>query len=48
VVRDGEVVVRDVGWLSCTFDHRVVDGARASQFVLAVIDRLQTVSRPTA
>jgi pyruvate dehydrogenase E2 component (dihydrolipoyllysine-residue acetyltransferase) len=48
VVRDGEVVVRDVGWLSCTFDHRVVDGVRASEFILAVIDRLQTVSRPTA
>jgi pyruvate dehydrogenase E2 component (dihydrolipoamide acetyltransferase) len=44
VVRDGEVVVRDIGWLSCTFDHRVVDGVRASEFLLAVIDRLQTVS----
>ena len=44
VVRDGQVVVREVGWLSCTFDHRVVDGVRASEFLLAVIDRLQTVS----
>jgi pyruvate dehydrogenase E2 component (dihydrolipoyllysine-residue acetyltransferase) len=44
VVRDGEIVVREVGWLSCTFDHRVVDGVRASEFLLAVIDRLQTVS----
>jgi pyruvate dehydrogenase E2 component (dihydrolipoamide acetyltransferase) len=44
VVRDGEVVVRDIGWLSCTFDHRVADGVRASEFLLAVIDRLQTVS----
>jgi pyruvate dehydrogenase E2 component (dihydrolipoamide acetyltransferase) len=44
VVREGEVVVRDVGWLSCTFDHRVVDGVRASEFLLAVIDRLQTAS----
>jgi pyruvate dehydrogenase E2 component (dihydrolipoamide acetyltransferase) len=43
VVRDGEVVVRDVGWLSCTFDHRVVDGVRASEFLLAVIDRLEAV-----
>jgi pyruvate/2-oxoglutarate dehydrogenase complex dihydrolipoamide acyltransferase (E2) component len=43
VVRDGEVVVRDIGWLSCTFDHRVVDGVRASEFLLAVIDRLQTL-----
>ena len=41
VVHDGAIVARPVGWLSCTFDHRVVDGARASAFLLAVIDRLQ-------
>ena len=41
-VRSGEVVVRDVGLLSCTFDHRVVDGARASEFLLAVIGALQS------
>jgi pyruvate/2-oxoglutarate dehydrogenase complex dihydrolipoamide acyltransferase (E2) component len=41
VVRDGEVVVRPVGNISVTFDHRVVDGARAAQFALAVIGRLE-------
>jgi pyruvate dehydrogenase E2 component (dihydrolipoamide acetyltransferase) len=41
VVHDGEIVARDVGWLSCTFDHRVVDGVRASEFLLAVIARLE-------
>jgi pyruvate/2-oxoglutarate dehydrogenase complex dihydrolipoamide acyltransferase (E2) component len=41
VVRDGEVVVRAIGNISVTFDHRVVDGARAAAFTLAVIDRLQ-------
>jgi pyruvate/2-oxoglutarate dehydrogenase complex dihydrolipoamide acyltransferase (E2) component len=41
VVRDGEVVVRPVGNVSVTFDHRVVDGARAAEFALAVIGRLQ-------
>ncbi|HEX5467525.1 MAG TPA: dihydrolipoamide acetyltransferase family protein [Gaiellaceae bacterium] len=40
-VVDGQVVARQMGWLSCTFDHRVVDGARASAFLLAVIERLQ-------
>jgi pyruvate dehydrogenase E2 component (dihydrolipoamide acetyltransferase) len=40
-VVDGQVMPREVGWLSCTFDHRVVDGARASEFLLAVIERLQ-------
>jgi pyruvate dehydrogenase E2 component (dihydrolipoamide acetyltransferase) len=41
-VVDGQVVAREIGWLSCTFDHRVVDGARASEFLLAVIERLQS------
>jgi len=41
VVRDGQIVVGKVGWLSCTFDHRVVDGVRASEFLLTVIGRLQ-------
>jgi pyruvate/2-oxoglutarate dehydrogenase complex dihydrolipoamide acyltransferase (E2) component len=43
VVREGEIVVRQTGNISVTFDHRVVDGARAAQFTLAVIDRLQSV-----
>jgi pyruvate dehydrogenase E2 component (dihydrolipoamide acetyltransferase) len=38
----GEVVVREIGWLACTFDHRVVDGARASTFLLDVIRRLES------
>ncbi|HEY5295674.1 MAG TPA: dihydrolipoamide acetyltransferase family protein [Gaiellaceae bacterium] len=41
VVRDGEIVVRSIGNISVTFDHRVVDGARAAEFTLAVISRLQ-------
>ena len=41
VVRDGEVVVRQMGNVSVTFDHRVVDGARAAAFALAVIRRLE-------
>jgi pyruvate/2-oxoglutarate dehydrogenase complex dihydrolipoamide acyltransferase (E2) component len=40
-VVDGQVVARQMGWVSCTFDHRVVDGARASEFLLGVIERLQ-------
>ena len=42
VVRDGEIVVRDVGNVSVTFDHRVVDGARAAAFTLKVIARLES------
>ena len=42
VVRDGEVVVRKTGTIAVTFDHRVIDGARASEFGLAVIGRLES------
>jgi pyruvate dehydrogenase E2 component (dihydrolipoamide acetyltransferase) len=41
VVRDGEIVVRQIGHVSVTFDHRVVDGARAAAFCLDVIRRLE-------
>jgi pyruvate dehydrogenase E2 component (dihydrolipoamide acetyltransferase) len=41
VVRGGEVVVRRMGNVSVTFDHRVVDGKRAADFGLAVIARLR-------
>jgi pyruvate/2-oxoglutarate dehydrogenase complex dihydrolipoamide acyltransferase (E2) component len=41
VVRDGEIVVRKMGNVSVTFDHRVIDGKRAADFGLAVIARLQ-------
>ena len=41
VVRDGEIVVRKMGNVSVTFDHRVIDGRRAADFGLAVIGRLQ-------
>jgi pyruvate/2-oxoglutarate dehydrogenase complex dihydrolipoamide acyltransferase (E2) component len=42
VARGGEVVVRELGNVSVTFDHRVVDGARAAAFTLAVIRRLES------
>ena len=41
VVRDGDVVVRRMGTIAISFDHRVVDGARAAEFGLWVIARLQ-------
>jgi pyruvate/2-oxoglutarate dehydrogenase complex dihydrolipoamide acyltransferase (E2) component len=41
VVRDGELTIRPIGYVALTFDHRVVDGARAAEFGLAVIARLQ-------
>ena len=48
VVRDGEVVVRPVGNVSVTFDHRVVDGVAAAGFCLDVIARLQSAGAGAA
>jgi pyruvate/2-oxoglutarate dehydrogenase complex dihydrolipoamide acyltransferase (E2) component len=42
VVREGTIVVRRTGTVAITFDHRVVDGARAAAFGLAVIARVQS------
>ena len=36
VVRDGEVVVRQIMNLSSSFDHRIVDGLRAATFVQGI------------
>jgi pyruvate dehydrogenase E2 component (dihydrolipoamide acetyltransferase) len=41
VVRDGEVVVRDVMHVSVTSDHRVVDGHQAAAFAYEVIRYLE-------
>jgi pyruvate/2-oxoglutarate dehydrogenase complex dihydrolipoamide acyltransferase (E2) component len=47
VVRDGEVIARPVGYVSVTFDHRVIDGARAAEFGIAVIRRLEAPAAST-
>lgn len=41
VVRDGQVVVRDMLYLSPSFDHRIIDGAVAARFVTALKDVLE-------
>ena len=42
VVRDGQVTSAPMGHIAITFDHRVVDGARAAAFGLAVIARIES------
>jgi pyruvate dehydrogenase E2 component (dihydrolipoamide acetyltransferase) len=44
VVRDGQVVVRDVMYVSLTSDHRVVDGSEAAEFTYEVIRHLEDPS----
>jgi pyruvate dehydrogenase E2 component (dihydrolipoamide acetyltransferase) len=46
VVRDGQIVARPTGTIAVTFDHRVVDGARAAEFGLAVVRHLETGVEP--
>ena len=41
VVRDGEVVARPVALISLGFDHRALDGAVASAFLLDLIGRIE-------
>ena len=42
VVRDGVITARPIGTVAITFDHRVVDGARAAAFGLEVIGRIES------
>ncbi|MBI5327414.1 MAG: 2-oxo acid dehydrogenase subunit E2 [Deltaproteobacteria bacterium] len=40
-VKDGQIVIRKVISLSLTFDHRVIDGAEAAQFLNKIIQYLE-------
>ncbi len=41
VVRDGEIVPRDMMYLSLSFDHRIVDGGEATRFLNEVVRRIE-------
>jgi pyruvate dehydrogenase E2 component (dihydrolipoamide acetyltransferase) len=45
VVRDGKVEVRDMTYLSLSFDHRVIDGAYAARFTSRVIETIQDTKK---
>ena len=42
VLRNGEVVVRKVMRLSCTYDHRLLDGSAVAKFQMDLRDLLQS------
>jgi pyruvate dehydrogenase E2 component (dihydrolipoamide acetyltransferase) len=48
VVREGVIQVRDMMYLSLTFDHRVVDGAYAARFMRRVVDTIQDPKKMVA
>jgi len=45
VVVDGEVVARPMMYLALSYDHRIIDGKDAVQFLVAVKDALEDPSR---
>ena len=45
VVREGKIEVRDMMYLSLSFDHRVLDGAYATRFMNSVIETIQDPKR---
>ncbi|MCW5570404.1 MAG: 2-oxoglutarate dehydrogenase complex dihydrolipoyllysine-residue succinyltransferase [Steroidobacteraceae bacterium] len=45
VVVDGEIVVRPIMNLAVTYDHRIIDGREAVQFLVAVKDALEDPAR---
>jgi 2-oxoglutarate dehydrogenase E2 component (dihydrolipoamide succinyltransferase) len=38
---DDAIVIRPMCYLSFSFDHRILDGARADAFMSAVVEQLQ-------
>jgi pyruvate dehydrogenase E2 component (dihydrolipoamide acetyltransferase) len=44
MVVDGEVVARPGAWISISVDHRIVDGAMATEFLTALVKELESVS----
>ncbi len=45
VVVDGQVVVRPMMYLALTYDHRIIDGREAVQFLVAIKDALEDPAR---
>jgi 2-oxoglutarate dehydrogenase E2 component (dihydrolipoamide succinyltransferase) len=45
VVRDGEIVVRPIMYLALSYDHRLVDGREAVQFLVKIKDCIEDPER---
>ena len=45
VAVEGQVVVRPMMYLALTYDHRIIDGREAVQFLVAVKDALEDPAR---
>ena len=45
VVVDGQIVVRPMMYVALTYDHRIIDGREAVQFLVAIKDALEDPAR---
>jgi len=45
MVVDGEIVARPMMYLAVTYDHRIIDGKEAVQFLVSIKDQLEDPSR---
>jgi 2-oxoglutarate dehydrogenase E2 component (dihydrolipoamide succinyltransferase) len=45
VAEDGEVVIRPMMYLALTYDHRIIDGRDAVQFLAAVKESIEEPAR---
>ncbi|HVG59988.1 MAG TPA: 2-oxo acid dehydrogenase subunit E2, partial [Hyalangium sp.] len=45
VVRDGQIVIRPIMYLALSYDHRLVDGREAVQFLVRVKECIEDPER---
>ena len=44
-VVNGEIVIRPIMYLAITYDHRIIDGAEAVRFLVAIKERIEDPTR---
>ena len=45
VVVEGEIVIRPMMYLALSYDHRIIDGKEAVQFLISIKEALEDPSR---
>ena len=45
VVEDGEIVIRPIMYLALSYDHRIIDGREAVQFLVNIKQSLEDPAR---
>ena len=45
VVENGQIVIRPINYLAMSYDHRIIDGREAVQFLVAIKEGLEDPGR---